>query len=263
MSLLLLIMGLAPILAPLIGGQLLLLHGLARHLRPDAGRQRALMAALLFIMRESLPPERIVRLHWRTIARNYGELLRHRGFIAHSLAGRLQARPGMFAYIDGVAARLHRAGYGVDPQHYGLLFGLNAAGLIAGSQLSARLLRRLPPRTLQRRALLTLALASLAGCCVTLAGWMTLPLLIACLIAYMGSQGLREPEFGGAGPGRAGPAAGCRVGAAGHAAVILRRARRPVRQSVAGRYAPAPDRGPGGMRLPVLAVRTRRAGGEA
>lgn len=192
MSLLLLVMGLAPILAPLIGGQLLLLTGWRGIFGLMLAAGAALMTAMLFIMKESLRPERAVRLHWRTIARNYGELLRHRGFMMHSLAGGL-GQAGMFAYIVG-SPRVFIELYGVDPQHYGLLFGLNAAGLIAGSQVSARLLRRLRPQTLQRRALATLALASLAGVLLTLAGWMTLPLLMACLIAYMGSQGFVSPN---------------------------------------------------------------------
>lgn len=192
MSLLLLIMGLAPILAPLVGGQLLLLTGWRGIFGLMLAAGVALMAAMLFIMKESLPPERVIRLHWRTIARNYGELLRHRGFMAHSLAGGL-GQAGMFAYIVG-SPRVFIELYGVDPQHYGLLFGLNAAGLIAGSQVSARLLRRMAPQTLQRRALVTLALASLAAVLLTLAGWMTLPLLMLCLIGYMSSQGFVNPN---------------------------------------------------------------------
>jgi DHA1 family bicyclomycin/chloramphenicol resistance-like MFS transporter len=192
MSLLLLIMGLAPILAPLIGGQLLLITGWRGVFGLMLACGVTLMTAMLFIMKESLPPERIVQLRWSTIRRNYGELLRHRGFMAHSIAGGL-GQAGMFAYIVG-SPRVFIDLYGVDPQHYGLLFGLNAAGLIIGSQVSARLLRRLTPQTLQRRALTSLALASLAAVLLTLAGWMTLPLLMVCLIGYMSSQGFVSPN---------------------------------------------------------------------
>ncbi|WP_233161448.1 MULTISPECIES: Bcr/CflA family multidrug efflux MFS transporter [unclassified Achromobacter] len=192
MSLLLLIMGLAPILAPLIGGQLLLITGWRGVFGLMLATGVILMAAILLNMRESLPPERVVPLNWRTIASNYNALVRHRGFMAHSLAGGF-GQAGMFAYIVG-SPRVFIDIYHVDPQHYGLLFGLNAMGLILGSQVSARLLRRLTPQTLQRRALRTLALASLAALLITLAGWMTLPLLMACLIGYMSSQGFVNPN---------------------------------------------------------------------
>jgi DHA1 family bicyclomycin/chloramphenicol resistance-like MFS transporter len=192
MSLLLLIMGLAPILAPLLGGQLLLFTGWRGVFGVMLAAGLALTAAMLFIMKESLPRERAVALSFHNIASNYRQLLCHRGFMAHSLAGGL-GQAGMFAYIVG-SPRVFIDIYGVDPQHYGLLFGLNAAGLILGSQVSARLLRRHKPQTLQRRALAALALASLLAVALTLAGWMTLPLLMACLIGYMSSQGFVSPN---------------------------------------------------------------------
>jgi DHA1 family bicyclomycin/chloramphenicol resistance-like MFS transporter len=185
-------MGLAPILAPLLGGQLLLVTGWRGVFGVMLAAGLALTIGMLFTMKESLPPERVVKLSWHNISSNYMQLLRHRGFMAHSLAGGL-GQAGMFAYIVG-SPRVFIDIYGVDPQHYGLLFGLNAAGLILGSQVSARLLRRHKPQTLQRRALATLALASLVAVALTLAGWMTLPLLMACLIGYMSSQGFVSPN---------------------------------------------------------------------
>jgi MFS transporter, DHA1 family, multidrug resistance protein len=94
-------------------------------------------------MKESLAPERVVPLRWRTILRNYGRLLKHRGFLAHSLAGGV-GQAGMFAYIIG-SPRIFIEFYGISPQHYGFLFGVNSMGLILGSQVSARLLRTCAP----------------------------------------------------------------------------------------------------------------------
>lgn len=192
MSLLMLIMGLAPILAPLAGGQLLAVMGWRSLFWLMAAGALALMAATALIMQESLAPERVQPLCASSIARNYAALLRHRGFMAHSLAGGF-GQAGMFAYIIS-SPRLFIELYGVDPQHYGLLFGANAAGLIIGSQVSARLLRTCTPLQLQRGALTALAVASLAALALALAGLMTLPLLMACLIGYMFSQGFVNPN---------------------------------------------------------------------
>ena len=192
MSLIMLIMGVAPILAPLIGGQLLLLTGWRGIFGFMLTAGVVLMTALLFRMRESLPPARAVPLNAATIIGNYRALLGHRGFMAHSLAGGF-GMAGMFAYIVG-SPRVFIEIYGVDPQHYGLLFALNAAGLIGGAQVSARLLRRYTPQTLQRRALTALILTSLAAVLLTLVGWMTLPILMVCLIGYMTSQGFVNPN---------------------------------------------------------------------
>jgi len=192
MSLLMLIMGLAPILAPLAGGQLLAIMGWRSLFWLMALGAVAMMMATALIMKESLAPERVQPLSAASIARNYAALLRHRGFMAHSLAGGF-GQAGMFAYIIS-SPHLFIELYGIDPQHYGLLFGANAAGLIVGSQISARLLRTHTPLQLQRGALNALALASLVALALALAGLMTLPLLMACLIGYMFSQGFVNPN---------------------------------------------------------------------
>ncbi len=192
MSLLMLIMGLAPILAPLAGGQLLAITSWRSLFWVMLAGGAMLMAAVILIMKESLAPERVVPLRWETILRNYRDLFAHRGFMAHSLAGGF-GQAGMFAYIIG-SPRVFIELYGVPPQYYGLLFGTNALSLIICSQISARLLRTYTPRQLQRRALTSLACASLAAVALTLVGWMTLPLLMLCLISYMGSQGFVNPN---------------------------------------------------------------------
>src|SRR5690606_432743 len=84
--------------------------------------------------------------------------------------------------------------FGVDPRYFGLLFGLNAAALIVAAQISARLLSRHTPETLLRTAQTTLACISLIGAALTLAGAITLPLLMACLLVFMASQGFVNPN---------------------------------------------------------------------
>ncbi len=192
MSLLMLIMGLAPILAPLAGGQLLTIASWRSLFWIMLVGGAMLMVAVARIMKESLAPERVVPLRWSTILRNYRDLFMHRGFMAHSLAGGF-GQAGMFAYIIG-SPRVFIELYGVPPQYYGLLFGTNALSLIICSQISARLLRSYKPHQLQRWALTSLAAASLVAVGLTLAGWMTLPLLMLCLISYMGSQGFVNPN---------------------------------------------------------------------
>ncbi len=128
MSLLMLIMGLAPILAPLAGGQLLAITSWRSLFWVMLAGGAMLMAAVVLIMKESLAPERVVPLRWQTILQNYRALFAHRGFMSHSLAGGF-GQAGMFAYIIG-SPRVFIELYGVDPKYYGLLFGTNALSLI-------------------------------------------------------------------------------------------------------------------------------------
>jgi len=192
LSLLLLIMGVTPILGPIIGGQVLFIAGW----RGIFGIMALVGATLLFMtarhMRETLPAEKIVPLRVATIARNYWGLLRDRQFICYSLAGGLGSA-GIFTYISGSPRVLINI-YGVQPQYFGFLFGLCAASLIFSSQLSARLLDRHPPERLLKRAQICVVLVTLAGLALTLAGWLTLPLLILCLMGFMASQGFVNPN---------------------------------------------------------------------
>ncbi|AUL15033.1 multidrug effflux MFS transporter [Bordetella bronchiseptica] len=192
MSLLMLIMGLAPILAPLAGAQLLAFVGWRSLFWLMAAGGLALLLAVALTMKETLAPERVLPLRAGTILSNYRALLAHRGFMGHSLAGGM-GQAGMFAYIVG-SPRIFIELYGIAPQYYGLLFGANAAALIVGSQISARLLRKSAPATLQQRAQVALAVASLSALALALLGLMSLPLLMACLMGYMFSQGFVNPN---------------------------------------------------------------------
>lgn len=139
-SMLVLVMGLAPILAPLIGGQLLLYWGWRTIFLVLSGFGLLCFALVLFGLPESLLAERRTRKTVGAVLRSYGGLLgdgRYMGFI---VAGGL-ASAAMFAYISGspfVFIELN----GVPPERFGLLFGINSIGLIAASQLNRWLLER-------------------------------------------------------------------------------------------------------------------------
>ncbi|WP_423739672.1 MFS transporter, partial [Cupriavidus basilensis] len=123
---------------------------------------------------------------------NYGELLRDRVFVGYSLsAGCAQA--GMFAYIAGspfVLIELH----GIDPSHYGLVFGANALGLIGMSQLNARLVRNRTLDHVLRGALVAPCLAGLALAAAVLAGLAPLPVLLAGFFVFIASLGCILPN---------------------------------------------------------------------
>lgn len=192
LSLLMLVMGVMPILAPLLGGQAVTLGSWRTvfYLMSLAGL--GLWLAVALRMRESLDPARRSPLAVGAIAANFRLLLAHRRFMGYTLAGGFGSG-GLFAYISG-SPQVFIAIYGIDPRWFGLLFGLNAAALIAAAQFSARLLERHPPLRLLRRAQGMLALMTLCSLALTLLGWVTLPLLMLCLMGFMASQGFVGPN---------------------------------------------------------------------
>ncbi|HUH58731.1 MAG TPA: Bcr/CflA family multidrug efflux MFS transporter [Candidimonas sp.] len=192
LSVLLLVMGVTPILAPILGGQVLVFANWRWIFGIMAGCGGVLLLAVIITMRESLKPQRVIPLGVAIIGRNYLALLRHKQFMCYSLAGGFGSA-GMFAYIAG-SPRIFIEIFQVDPQYFGFLFGVNAAALIIASQVSARLLNRHSPQSLLKRAQISLALMTLLGLALTLTGTITLPLLMICLTGFMASQGFVNPN---------------------------------------------------------------------
>ena len=139
-SLLMLVMGAAPILAPLAGGQLLLITGW-RGIFWFLGIFGVLsFCASLLWLPESLPVEKRSKGSIKDMVTGYGALFRHRQYLCYAIA--LGAVAGFnFSYIAG-APQLFIELHGISPQYFGLIFGLNACGLIGTSQLNRKLLRR-------------------------------------------------------------------------------------------------------------------------
>ncbi|MGB6242495.1 MAG: multidrug effflux MFS transporter [Castellaniella sp.] len=192
LSLLMLVMGVMPILAPLMGGQAVSLGSWRTVFYLMALAGAGLWLTVLRHMRESLPLEKRAPLAVDVIAANFRLLLTHRGFMGYALAGGLGSA-GMFAYISGSPLVFIQI-YGIDLRWFGLLFGLNAISLILAAQLSARLLNRYRPLDLLIRSQITLVLMTIAALILTLTGWINLPLLMLCLMGFMASQGFVSPN---------------------------------------------------------------------
>ena len=192
LSLLMLVMGVAPILAPLLGGAVLSIagwHGIFVFLSLFGG---GVFAAVATRMQETVVAQSAARISIASVLGNYGRLLRNRHFMACAAAGGL-GTSGMFAYIVG-SPHIFIEHYGITPGHYGFLFGLNAIGIVGGAQINARLLRKYPPHRILRKALWGLPIASLVGLTLAASGMINLPLLMLCLFVFIGSLGFIGPN---------------------------------------------------------------------
>jgi MFS transporter, DHA1 family, multidrug resistance protein len=159
-SSLMLVTGLAPILAPLVGGQLLAISSW-EGIFISLSILSALIATLTALgLRETLPPERRVPSGLRRTLQTMGMLLRDRSFLGHALAGGLTFG-ALFAYISGSPFVLQGI-YGLSPQGFSLAFALNGLGLVAASQVNARIVERLGPTRLLRRALASVVASACA-----------------------------------------------------------------------------------------------------
>ncbi len=148
-SQLMLVMGLAPILAPMLGGVLVNLAGWQSIFLALSLFSAGCLLAISLGLPESLPAH-IPRQPLSGALRQYLRLFADRVFLGHALTGGI-AIAGMFAYIAGSPFVFIKL-YGVPAEHYGWLFGTNAAGFILVAQVNARLLAKRGPAFLLARA---------------------------------------------------------------------------------------------------------------
>jgi MFS transporter, DHA1 family, multidrug resistance protein len=139
-----LVSGAAPIVAPLIGSQLLALldwRGLFVSLACYGGA--ALALAFVQVGETRTRTARASNVH-ATVGARYRAVLTDRVFVGTMIAGAMQGA-GLFAYL-AVSPFLLQQGYGLSPQQYGLAFASNSIGVVLGAQVAARLMRRIGPQ---------------------------------------------------------------------------------------------------------------------
>ncbi|WP_099037898.1 multidrug effflux MFS transporter [Mycobacterium neglectum] len=157
-SRLMLVLGVAPVLAPSLGAAVLLKaswHWVFAVLVLIAG---ALLLLAAMALPETLAVSHRRPLKVRSIAATYVEVLRDGRFVVLVLVAAL-GMSGLFAYISGAAFVLQDR-FGLDQQSFALVFGAGAVALIGATQFNVVLLRRFAPQTI---ALWALAAASTAG----------------------------------------------------------------------------------------------------
>ena len=191
LSLMTLIMGLAPILAPMLGGLLLTLGGWRLNFWALAVFGLACGAATLLWLKESRSDETAAQAASENPLKAYLALLRQPRLVGYALAGALNGAT-LFTYISA-SPDLLIGTYGISPQQFGLVFGLNAAAIIGASQVNRYLLRRATPDEVLERASQAAVLASIALTIAALTGfgerWSILPLLFVLLASYGFMQG--------------------------------------------------------------------------
>jgi DHA1 family bicyclomycin/chloramphenicol resistance-like MFS transporter len=179
LSALLLIMGVAPIIAPLLGGQMLLFFGWQAIFVALVVFGSLCFLAVLLGIRETSPGG--AALDFASVSSTYARLLSHRRFMGYALVGGV-AQGGMFAYISGSPFVFIEV-YGVPAGSYGWLFGINAFGLIAGSQINSRLLQRFHSERIIKGAI---RINAICGALV----------LASAITGFGGLTGIMIPLFG-------------------------------------------------------------------
>lgn len=150
-SALILVMGVAPIVAPVIGGWLVVGFGWQAIFWVQASAAMVVLVAVWRFLPESLPQSGRRRRSVGQILRVYGQLFKHRLFMANTISGSL-ASASLFAYIGG-SPFVFMQYFGVSEAHFGYFFGANAFGLVMAAQVNGAISDRIDPRRSVRVAM--------------------------------------------------------------------------------------------------------------
>lgn len=194
-SVLMLILGISPILAPTLGGQLLTIMGW-RGIFWALGLVGVLCtAAVIAWLPETLPPAQRSRVGLTLALQNYGRLLSDRRFLGVAIASGFTLG-AIFAYLSGSSFVFIEL-YHLTPQHYAYVFGFNAVGMIGASQINRWLLNRFTPKQVIAVAFFANAVIGLLLLAISALHWGGLPITIGLLFLSMATAGVIFPNISG------------------------------------------------------------------
>lgn len=190
-AMMMLVLGVAPILAPLLGSAII-----------AVAPWQALFGALalfgvadLVLVWIALPETRMEELRAASrpldAARNYAHLLASRRFLPY-VAVAAFAQAGFFAYLAGssfVFISLH----GLTPAAYSGVFAVNSIGLIAAAQTAPLLMGRFQPQTIVRASVVIYAATAVSLAAVDMAGGASLAMLAVSLFVIIAARALVMP----------------------------------------------------------------------
>jgi DHA1 family bicyclomycin/chloramphenicol resistance-like MFS transporter len=191
-STLMLVTGLGPVVAPQIGSWALTFTTWRGVFLILAGFGAVLLAVAWWRVPETWPPELRTTGSIGSTVSTMVSVGRDKVFIGYALAAGL-GMGGTFAYVAGSSFALQNV-YGLSPQGFGIVFALNACGLIAGAQVNGRLAGRVGSSALLTGGLIAMATAGMFLVAIVSSGRVGLAGVIPCLFLMMFGCGFVGPS---------------------------------------------------------------------
>jgi DHA1 family bicyclomycin/chloramphenicol resistance-like MFS transporter len=161
MSLMMACTSIAPMVAPLLGGQILWFFGWRTIFWMLAAIGAVALTAAYFRLPETLRPEYKQPLVLKSILQRFGELLRHRAFMGYAFTSSFMFS-ALLSFLSG-SPFVFIERYGVSPRSYGLIFGSLIIFMTVGSLLNARFAPRVGPDKILRYAVYVPLVTGLAA----------------------------------------------------------------------------------------------------
>ena len=188
---LMLVFGLAPVLAPVIGGQILRFTSW----RGVFGVLAAIGLVLLLLawfLPETLPPQRRTPSRLRQLLSDSRTLLDDRQYVGYTLAIAL-GNAALITYISALPFIVEDA-YHESPQLFSVFFMINSIGLVAMAQVGARLVKRLPITRVVLGSLIVMAAGCTGFLAAALTGHPPLVVLLVPLFFFIAFFGSMRPN---------------------------------------------------------------------
>lgn len=206
LSRLMLVIGLAPLLAPSVGGFVAAHAGWRAVFGVLALYGVLVWVAVLVRLPETLPPAARRPGGIRAGLTGYAALVRDRHFVALAVLPGLSTAV-LMSYVVSSPFVL-RTGYGLSEQQFALVFAANGIGLVGGAQLNAALVHKVAPLRVLRAAQLLIAVLGLVLVALAATGWGGLPALFVALWLLMATLNLASPNANALAMSRHGQVAG-------------------------------------------------------
>ena len=191
-SFLMLVIGISPVVAPLVGGWLVVHLNWRANFWLMSGLGALILLASAVFLKETLPAEKRSPGSLGNSLRLYASLLSDRNFMVYAVSGALIAG-GMFAYLEGSPLVFIELNH-VAADHFGYFFGAIAVGLILASQLNGFLVRRIHPHNIFRIVLMVAAGAGVVLLITTKTGAGGFTGILIPLFVFVSCNGFSFPN---------------------------------------------------------------------
>lgn len=192
LSLLFLIIGVSPLLAPTVGSILLLWLGWQWIFVALSGFALAIALAVVFLLPEPYRPDPSISLAPRSMFGSLFRIFTQPQFCVFALAGAFSFA-GLFAYVAG-SPIIFMDGFQVKEKTFGMIFAVLTGGFIAGSQLNIVLLRRFRSRHIFSVALTVQACTGIVFMTGMSLGWYAMNATCALFFVFLSCIGMTYPN---------------------------------------------------------------------
>lgn len=191
-SMLILILGVSPLLAPTIGGYISIHFGWSLVFITLALIASIILAVVIFILPESHKEDHTHLLHPKAIAQNYISILREPQFYTYATAGAV-GFSGLFVYL-AASPSIFMEFFGVSEKIYGWIFAIIATGIVGMSQINILLIKKFSNEKILFASLLALMIASFSFLLCTYMGWYNLYTTVGTMFIFLCCIGLSNPN---------------------------------------------------------------------